>query len=77
MTRTKATATYFDQFKNLEPDAKSGYKYGLELLLDVEQFNYGYQAQPSPTGFRITLHHHQLASIKILIVVSQSIENDF
>ena len=48
---------FLDKFNNLKVEAKSGYKNGLELLLDAEQFNYGYNTW-GVEGLQITLHHH-------------------
>ena len=46
-----------DALKDLKAEAKSGYKNGLHILLNAEQFNYGYIFEGGGSGFEIALHH--------------------
>ena len=46
-----------DVLNDLKAEAKSGYKNGLHILLNAEQFNYGYIFEGGGSGFEIALHH--------------------
>ena len=49
--------TYIEMYHGLEADALNGGTNGLDLVLDVEQFNYAFY-EANAAGFKISLHHH-------------------
>ena len=53
-----------DIYHNVVPDTLNGEHNGLSLLLDAEQFNYGYYPA-NEAGFKISLHHHKAQHVKI------------
>ena len=49
--------SYEEMYHGLEADALNGGTNGLDIVLDVEQFNYAFY-EANAAGFKISLHHH-------------------
>ena len=45
-------------YHELKADSKSGDNFGLDIVLNAEDFNYGAYHQANGAGFKIALHHH-------------------
>ena len=45
-------------YHELKADSKSGDNFGLDIVLNAEDFNYGAYHQANGVGFKIALHHH-------------------
>ena len=54
---TNWNLSYTEMYHELIADSLNGETNGLDLVLDAEQFNYGYY-QANAAGFKISLHHH-------------------
>ena len=54
---TNWNITYEEMYHGLEADAKNGETNGFDVVLDAEQWNYGYY-EANAAGFKISLHHH-------------------
>ena len=55
--RTLENKTFEETWFDMKGHALNGETNGLDIMVDTEQFNYGYH-QANAAGFRISLHHH-------------------